>query len=313
VDWRPGAEMPTLRARAALLATVREFFAARTVLEVETPLLCCDTVTEPAVASYAITGEPRRFLQTSPEYAMKRLLAAGSGPIFQISRAFRAGEAGPRHNPEFSLLEWYRPEFDHNQLMSEVAELVTACLGRPSYSKISYRELFREVLNIDPFTADVSQLRSVAGNSLDVSFDSADRDLWLDLLLSHLIEPALVERGVCFVYDYPPSQAALARLGYSDGVEVGHRFELYVDGMELANGYFELTDARQQRLRFSEDNKRRLQAGLPILPLDERLLSALQSGLPECSGVALGLDRLLMCQLGKADIREVLAFDWTRC
>lgn len=281
------------------------------MLEVETPLLCSDTVSEPSVTSLQVEVEGR-FLQTSPEYAMKRLLAAGSGPIYQICRAFRAGEVGSRHNPEFSLLEWYRPGFDHHQLMAELADLITACLNRRDYSKTSYRRLFLDELNIDPFTIDTPTLRAVALDLVEVKFDSDERDVWLDLLLTHRLEPTLASRGICFVYDYPPSQGALARLGEVNGLQVAYRFELYVDGLELANGYYELTDADEQQLRFEHDNIKRRELGLTEIAADQRLLGALREGLPGCSGVALGLDRLLMCQLGESDIRKVLAFDWQR-
>jgi lysyl-tRNA synthetase class 2 len=316
VSWRPGAATPLLRQKAALLAAIRRFFARRGVLEVETPLLCSSGVTDPAIEPLMVergaSVRQTRYLQTSPEYAMKRLLAAGSGPIFQIAHAFRDGEAGRRHNPEFTLLEWYRPGFDHHRLMAEVAELVRHCLGERGLHHYSYRRLFLEHLGIDPFTAPVDELRQCARNHLDPGPLTGDRDLWLDLLLSHVIEPQLAGRGMCFVFDYPPSQAALARVDREGGVAVGQRFELYVDGVELANGYRELTDAAEQRRRFERDNVRRREYGLPERPLDERLLAALAHGLPDCSGVALGVDRLLMLAAGSSDIREVLAFDWER-
>ena len=244
---------------------------------------------------------------------MKRLLAAGSGPIFQIARAFRDGEAGSRHNPEFSLLEWYRPGFDLPMLMNEVAELLRCCLGENSTTICSYRQLFEEVLSIDPFGADIDTLRACASKVTDIGGLTGDRNLWLDLLLSHAIEPALCDRGICFVYDYPASQAALARIHSPGGTPVAQRFEVYVDGLELANGYFELTDPIEQRTRFEADNVRRREHGLPEHPLDEYLQAALAAGLPDCSGVALGLDRLLMLRTDKRDIREVLTFDWARC
>ncbi|TDG15603.1 EF-P lysine aminoacylase GenX [Seongchinamella unica] len=317
MNWRPSAAIEELRARAGLLARIRAFFASRDVLEVETPLLCSRGVTDPAIEPLCVDrgnslGAPR-FLQTSPEYAMKRLLAAGSGPIYQLARAFRDGEAGSRHNPEFSLLEWYRPGLDHHQLMTEVAELVTHCLGPQSVEYHTYRDLFRAELGLDPLTATVNQLQDRARESLDVGSLSGDRDMWLDLLMSHLVEPALADRGLCFVYDYPASQAALARVEEKEGQFVAQRFELYVRGMEIANGYCELTDASEQRRRFVADNRRRSDCGQAQRPLDEWLLSALESGMPACSGVALGVDRLLMLATGKTDIRQVLAFDWARC
>lgn len=314
MSWQGGASLSVLQARARLNEHIRTFFRERDVLEVETPLLCSSGVTDPSlepllVERGASISSPR-YLQTSPEYAMKRLLAAGSGPIFQISRAFRDGEAGARHNPEFSLLEWYRPGFDHHQLMTEVAELIQGCLGPKQVSYHSYRQLFLDTLGLDPFTATLQELEQRARHELDAGSLSGDRDLWLDLLMSHLVEPTLAGRGLSFVYDYPASQAALARIAERDGVSVGQRFELYVDGMELANGYLELTDAAEQRARFEADNRRRQEFCLPERPLDEFLLAAMEVGLPECAGVALGVDRLLMLVLGSEDIREVLAFDW---
>ena len=305
-----------LRARATLLAQIRKFFAAKDIVEVDTPLLCSSGVTDPAIEPLLVERgdslKHPRYLQTSPEYAMKRLLAQGSGAIYQIARAFRDGEAGARHNPEFTLLEWYRPGFDHHQLMAEVAELVTHCLGEHRLLKRSYRQLFQDLLGVDPFTASLAELEAVAHRHIDTGALGGDRDLWLDLLMSHLIEPQLVGADSCFVYDYPASQAALARVVEVDGMLVGQRFELYVDGLELANGYFELTDPVEQRRRFELDNARRREFGQAERPLDEFFLAALEAGLPSCSGVALGVDRLLMLVMGVSDIREVLAFDWAR-
>ncbi|MEZ5501782.1 MAG: EF-P lysine aminoacylase EpmA [Halioglobus sp.] len=317
MEWRPAADITSIRQRATLLSRLREFFAARSILEVETPLLCGTGITDPSIAPFTVrcgdAAKPPRYLQTSPEYAMKRLLAAFPEPIFQITRAFRDGEAGRRHNPEFSLLEWYRPGFDHHRLMTEVADLVRFCLGERPLLRYSYRELFLQQLQVDPFIADEADLEAVARRHLDPGALSGDRDCWLDLLMSHVLEPRLGIGEICFVYDYPASQAALAQIVAADDVQVGQRFELYVDGVELANGYCELTDAREQRLRFERDNARRRARGLSENPLDERLLAALEHGLPRCSGVALGIDRLLMLVTGASDIREVLAFDWERC
>ena len=316
MQWQPGATLGLLRARAALLARIRQFFASREVLEVETPLLSSCGITDPAIepliVERGLSLERPRYLQTSPEYAMKRLLASHGQPIFQLARAFRDGEAGARHNPEFTLLEWYRPGFDHHALMAEVAQLVCDCIGERVLHKYSYRQIFVELLGVDPFTATVAELESVARGQIDTGNITGQRDLWLDLLMSHFIEPRLTGRGMCFVYDYPASQAALARIEDCAGVMVGHRFELYVDGVELANGYFELLDGQEQRRRFEHDNARRRECALPERPLDERLLAALDHGLPECSGVALGIDRLLMLASGSRDIREGLAFDWER-
>ncbi|AQA20125.1 EF-P lysine aminoacylase GenX [Halioglobus japonicus] len=305
-----------LRARAGLYRQIREFFEHRQVLEVETPLLCSSGVTDPSIEPLMVERgqslSAPRYLQTSPEYAMKRLLAAGSGAIFQIARAFRDGEAGSRHNPEFSMLEWYRPGMDHHQLMAEVEAFLHHCLPGRAAHYFSYRALFLETLSLDPFTATDAELESRARETLDLGDLSGDRDMWLDVLMSHLVEPDLADRGMCFVYDYPASQAALARIGRVDSVNVGHRFEAYVDGVELANGYWELTDPAEQRRRFQADNARRRGLGLTERPLDEYLLQALERGMPACAGVALGLDRLLMLATGIDDIRQVLCFDWQR-
>lgn len=317
MQWRPAADLQALRQRAALLSTLRRFFAGREILEVETPLLCSRGITDPSIEPFLLAPDAgataTRFLQTSPEYAMKRLLAAFGEPIFQITKAFRHGESGARHNPEFSLLEWYRPGFDHHRLMEEVADLVGVCLGARPAQKFSYRQLFQERLGIDPFTAPIAELEALARQQLDPGDLRGARDLWLDLLMSHVLEPQLGRGTLDFVYDYPASQAALARIVNEGGVRVGQRFELYVDGVELANGYCELTDAAEQRQRFVHDNSLRRACGQQERAPDEYLLAALEHGLPNCSGVALGIDRLLMLLTGASDIKEVLAFDWRRC
>lgn len=299
-----------------MLADIRSFFLDRHVLEVDTPLLCSRGITDPALEPLLVEQgssiSEARYLQTSPEYAMKRLLASGSGPIYQIAHAFRDDESGRRHNPEFSLLEWYRPHLDHHGLMEEVAALVGGLLMREGSKKYSYRELFAEFLAVDPFNATAAELEAAARKVTDAGSLQGSREFWLDMLLTHAIEPALADSGMVFVYDYPAPQAALARIVEVDGVSVGQRFELYVDGVELANGYCELTDAAEQRRRFEEDNRRRLDAGKRELPIDENLLAAMVSGLPDCSGVALGIDRLLMLKTGIDDIRRVQSFSWDR-
>jgi lysyl-tRNA synthetase class 2 len=313
-DWRPAASPVALARRAELLAAVRGFFASRGVLEVETPLLASHGVTDPAIEPLVVQDGAMlcapRYLQTSPEYAMKRLLAAGSGPIYQLCKAFRDGEAGRRHNPEFTMLEWYRPGFDHHALMAEVAELLELCLGPGGWRKVSYAELFEEHFALDPHRADAAELAAVARAQLDTGDLELDRDGWLDLLLSHRIEPAL--EGIVCVYNYPASQAALARVDDSGPVPVAERFEFYVDGLELANGYHELADPAEQARRFAADNAARRRRGLAERAPDPRLLAALQAGLPPCSGVALGFDRLVMAATGAAGLDEVLAFPWGR-
>ncbi len=245
---------------------------------------------------------------------MKRLLAAGSGCIYQIARVFRDGEAGRHHNPEFTLLEWYRVGFDHHRLMDEVAELVTALLsGRVSLAepeRLSYRELFQRHLDLDPHRVGVTELAMRAearGVPIPQGMPTTQTDPWLDLLLTHCIEPRLDMGRLIFLYDYPASQAALARLRPGDP-PVGERFELYLNGVELANGFHELGNAGEQRRRFEAENAARQALGLPVAPIDENLLAALEAGLPDCAGVALGLDRLLMLAAGKKSLAEVLAF-----
>ncbi|MBL8251667.1 MAG: EF-P lysine aminoacylase GenX [Candidatus Competibacter sp.] len=319
--WAPGADWDTLRLRAELLARIRAFFAARRVLEVETPALSAAAIPDPHLASFSTryTGPgPRHgqalYLHTSPEFPMKRLLAAGSGCIYQIARVFRDGEAGRRHNPEFTLLEWYRVGFDHHRLMGEATELVEALLaGRLALSepeRVSYRDLFERHLRLDPHRATATELAACArrqGLRVPADLSADDPDPWLDLLLTHCIEPQLGQGRLSWVYDYPASQAALARLRPGDP-PVGERFELYLNGLELANGFHELGDAGEQRRRFEGENARRQASGLSPVPVDGALLAALDSGLPDCAGVALGFDRLVMLAAGKASIQEVIAF-----
>lgn len=290
-------------------------------MEVETPVCSAAAVTDPALDSLATlftgpgapSGKPL-YLHTSPEFAMKRLLAAGSGPIYQICKVFRDGEAGRYHNPEFTLLEWYRPDYDHHQLMNEVSELVRYVVAKPlSETRLSYQELFQSYLGIDPENASPESLR---GYAIEREIAGADRlritdcDTWLDLLLTHCIEPQMGP-GMLLVYDYPASQASLARIRPGT-VPLAERFELYLDGVELANGFHELADAREQRRRFQLDLEKRQQQNRPAPPLDERFLAALDAGLPDCSGVALGIDRLLMCIAGARHIDQVLCFPISR-
>ena len=315
-DWRPGISRAVLGERARLLASIRAFFAQRDVLEVDTPVLASFGVTDPAIEPLVVgqgtSPAAARFLQTSPEFAMKRLLADGSGAIYQLGKVFRDGEVGGRHNPEFTMLEWYRPGWKLDELIAEVGELVSACLAWQAWEVCSYRELFLNLLDIDPLTATRESLARAAGERVDTTGLLLDRDGWLDLLMSHCVEPALAGRGMVFVCDYPASQAALARVVERDGVRVAQRFELFAGGMELANGYLELLDPEQLRQRAQADNRRRRQAGQDERQLDPRLVAAMQAGLPDCSGVALGVDRLLMLKLGAATIGEVLPFDWSR-
>ena len=304
-----------LEERAGLLEGVRRFFRSRGVLEVDTPILSraagTDPALEPFVTSYQGPGEAkglRLYLQTSPEFHMKRLLAAGSGDIFQVCHAFRQGERGARHNPEFTLLEWYRTGFDHQQLMSEVAELVNTLLGGSlPMERISWQVLFQRGFGWDPLEVDRETLAATArGHGLG-GVELQERDQWLDLLMSHLLEPELGHGRLTFVHGYPASQASLARLCPEDP-RLACRFELYLEGMELANGFHELADPDEQLARFEADNRRRRELGQEPLPIDHRLVEALRQGLPDCAGVALGLDRLLMLKLGAERLDDVLSF-----
>nr|VFJ51965.1 MAG: lysyl-tRNA synthetase, class 2 [Candidatus Kentron sp. DK]VFJ53801.1 MAG: lysyl-tRNA synthetase, class 2 [Candidatus Kentron sp. DK] len=322
--WHPAAELAALRLRARILARIRAFFAERGVLEVETPLLASTTTTEPNLASIEARGAgfegPERvfYLQTSPESFMKRLLAAGAGPIFQLGKAFRAGEVGRHHNPEFTILEWYRPGFDSQALMDEVEALAGEVLGTGAGERIAYRDAFLRHAGLDPFQAPLPVLRDYARRLGLSSGDSRglDRDACLDLILSRVVQPALGP-GSVFITGFPASQAAMARLvprdpGDGGSPGIAERFEWFFDGIELANGYRELGDAHEQRARFLADGQRRDEKGLPSVPLDERLLGALAHGLPDCSGVALGVDRLVMLAASKTSLDEVLAFPFGR-
>jgi lysyl-tRNA synthetase class 2 len=319
----PTAGIEALRLRARLNAAMRAFFAERGVLEVETPVLSRGGNTEPNIAPFSLEfggrtdGAPRtRWLRTSPEYALKRLLAAGVGDCYELGRVFRDGEAGGRHNPEFTMLEWYRVGRDHRWLAEETAALVRAALalvGRGArLEHTTYRELYRARLGVDPFLASVEELRAALG-VVAVDPQGLVRDDWLDLLMTHRLQPGFDPGVMLAVHDWPATQCALARLRTGeDGVAVAERFELYLGPVELANGYHELTDAAEQRARFERDLAVRAGRGAAQPPLDEAFLAALAQGLPACAGVALGVDRLLMAMLGTDRIADVLAFDFAR-
>lgn len=315
--WEPMATRECLRLRARMKARIRRFFEQRGVLEVDTPMLATAAPTDPHVHSLQtrIAGEALpRFLHTSPEFPMKRLLAAGIGDCWQLARVFRDGERGRLHVPEFDLLEWYRTGFDHHALMEEVGALVHEVVAPerpvPSGLWMTYREAFRVHAGIDPFEDSMAEVRDAlcrAGVAGPAGLDEADRDAWLDCLLSAVVVPALPRDRLMFIHAWPISQAALARCEPDDPRQA-RRFELYWDGIELANGYHELTDAEEQRARFETDLERRGQAADPPPPPDERLLAALAAGLPDSAGVALGFDRLVMLAAGADTIDTVLAF-----
>lgn len=316
--WQPSAAAAELKLRANVLNNIRAFFAERDVMEVETPLMCHTSVTDPFIGSIPALYQPhpsepakRFYLQTSPEYAMKRLLAAGSGSIFQLCKAFRQGEHGRWHNPEFTMLEWYRLGFDHLQLMNETDALIQLILGTEPSDKITYHDLVAQQLGLDVDHASVADLKACAeANNVHVESEITDRDTWLTLLLSHCIEPHLGQERPCCIYNFPASQAALARIN-TDG-KTAARFEFYYRGLELANGFHELQDAAEQRRRFENNNLLRQTLGMETMPVDELFLSGLASGLPDCAGVALGIDRLIMLAGDKKSIQEVLSFDVSR-
>ncbi|WMC09923.1 elongation factor P--(R)-beta-lysine ligase [Oceanimonas pelagia] len=320
LPWFPSAELSMLRRRAELLACIRDFFAARGVLEVDTPTLAAAGVTDLHLENFVtrftgpgMAGGQDLYLQTSPEFHMKRLLAAGSGPIYQICKSYRNEESGRLHNPEFTMLEWYRPGFDHHRLMDEMAELLQGVLDCNEPERISYAAAFEQTLGVCPLTASLAELRN-AGRGLgadDLLAREDDRDTLLQLLFALGVEPRIGQQVPCFVYDFPASQAALARISPADA-RVAERFEVYYKGIELANGFHELSDAAEQRTRFDQDNVLRRARGLTEKPVDEYLLAALAAGLPDCAGVALGIDRLIMLALGADSLERVIAFPVTR-
>ena len=308
MSWRPLATIETIRQRARIYREIRTFFEHRDVCEVQTPLLSRFTNPDPQVASMmAFNQEQSLYLQTSPEFAMKRLLAAGSGSIYQICHAFREGERGRRHNPEFTLLEWYRVGFDYQVLMDEIELLIDHLSGKANiYRRIGYRDLLIEYAGIDFLNIELIHLREACGDLVSgTNASQLDFDQCLDLLISLVVSPTL--KGYLFVYDYPISQAALARANNKNPL-LAERFELFYGDLELANGFTELTDVSQQRSRFVQDNAYRVSKGMPKYPIDEQLLGALESGMPDCAGVAIGLDRLLMVLLELDSIDESLSF-----
>jgi len=312
-SWQPSAPKQNLAFRAQILKQIRHFFDSKNILEVDTPLLCHTSGTDPYIQSMTVPLDNKTYyLQTSPEYAMKRLLAAGSGPIYQICKAFRQDETGRNHNPEFTMLEWYRPGFTHHDLMNEMDELLQQLCQTPAADRKTYTQLFQEHLQLDPHQATLADCANAANaNHLSIAADITDKDTWLNLLMSHCIEPHLGKTSPCFVYDFPASQAALAKIIPSTP-PVAARFEVYYKGIELANGFYELQSPQEQRQRFENNLITRKEQGLPILPIDELFLAALAHGLPDCSGVALGVDRLIMLAAGHERLSDILSFDFTR-
>ena len=317
--WQPSASIPNLLKRAAIIAEIRRFFADRGVLEVETPCMSQATVTDihlfPFETRFVGPGHSQGmnlYLMTSPEYHMKRLLVAGCGPVYQLCRSFRNEEMGRHHNPEFTMLEWYRPTFSLSDLMHETSALLNVCLAerfselRPMV--LSYKHAFQDRLDINPLQATLEQLKETArrvGLNLDLG---DDRLAYMDLLFSHMVEPSLGFDTPVFLTDFPPEMASLAKVKTDeDGEQVAARFEVYIEGLELANAYDELVDADVLRQRFTTDNAERAAQGLTVMPIDEHLLAALPH-MPECSGIALGIDRLLMIAQNKLKLEQVITF-----
>ncbi len=318
-SWQPTADIETLKKRAQYLADVRFFFAERDTWEIETPILSSAAPTAPYLDSFTTDYSPigsgtkqTHYLQTSPEFAMKRLLAAGSGSIYQIARVFRNGEQGRQHSPEFTMLEWYRPGLSLYKLIDEVNALLQHVFQFDSVMRLSYRAVFEFFFKLNVLTCSDDEIKHCTQeriNSLPDDFET-DRDGWLELLMSYVVEPNLASLNLpLFIYDFPASQAQLAKIKHDQqGNAVADRFELYINGVEIANGYNELLDADELRGRFEADNKQRRQQDKPEMPPDENLLAAMQYGLPECSGVAVGFDRLIMLAVGEKEISQVQSF-----
>ena len=318
-DFLPKANLEVHRQRAEIMQRIRRFFDERNFFEIETPILSHDIVVDRylhpiGISKKEVTGvvgdaDEMLWMQTSPEFGMKRVLAAGAEAIYQICKSFRQGEMGDRHNPEFTMLEWYRCGDDMQSGMKLLSEFVEEILQKPATQERSYREAFSWFASVDPFDATIEELKSVArknGVSI-VDHEDNDRDGWLNLILSEVVEPQLGLESPVIVYDWPESQAALATVR-SEDPPVAERFEIYVDGVELANGYHELLDADELVKRNSINNQHRVKDGSHLLPEESRLLEAMKHGIPGCAGVALGIDRLVMLALGANSIREVVAF-----
>ncbi|RJX72339.1 elongation factor P--(R)-beta-lysine ligase [Vibrio sinensis] len=319
-NWQPTASIKQLRQRAAIIGQIRQFFAKRDVLEVDTPAMSHATVTDIHLHTFqtefvgpGYADGRKLYFMTSPEFHMKRLLAAGSGCIYQMNKAFRNEESGRFHNPEFTMLEWYRVGFDHHQLMDEMDSLLQLTLGTGSAERMTYQQAFLNVLGVCPLDGSMEELRKVAATLglSDIAETEEDRDTLLQLLFSMGVEEKIGQHVPAFVYDFPASQAALAKINPKDS-RVADRFEVYFKGIELANGFHELDNAQEQLARFEHDNATRIEMGLKSQPIDYHLIAALESGLPNCAGVALGVDRLIMLALGYDHIDEVTAFPFPR-
>lgn len=318
-NWKPGCSIELIHLRAKLLHEIRAFFYANNVLEVETPILCqaagTDPYLEPFTSQQSTAAEKNGlYLQTSPEFAMKRLLAANTQSIYQICKAFRQGESGRFHNPEFTILEWYRVGFNLQQLMDDVEHLLSQFIPMERFpdkaERISYSDIFVQYTGLNALQFDLAAYQSFAelqGYPEASELCGLDYAAWLDFLFSHSVQAHIGKTALCMVYDYPACLPSLARLNSANPLLV-ERVEVFLQGVELGNGYFELSDAQEQARRFEQDILLRERNGSAKVDKDERLLAALQSGLPDCSGIAIGLDRLLMVISQKNTIDEVLAF-----
>ncbi|BAX51694.1 TPA: elongation factor P--(R)-beta-lysine ligase [Photobacterium damselae] len=316
MTWQPTADVAMLKQRAKLIAAIRQFFYQRDVLEVDTPAMSQATVTDIHLHTFktefvgpGFADGQILYLMTSPEFHMKRLLSAGSGAIYQICKSFRNEESGRYHNPEFTMLEWYRPGFDHHQLMDEMDELLQLILGCQQAERMSYQQAFLNVLGVCPLEGSMLELKQAAAKLglSDIAEPEEDRDTLLQLLFSIGIEGKIGQEVPAFVYDFPASQAALAQINPTDN-RVAERFEVYFKGIELANGFHELANGDEQLIRFEADNHKRIEMGLEPQPIDMNLVNALRAGFPDCAGVALGIDRLIMLALGLKHIDQVTAF-----
>lgn len=319
-NWRPSASIEVLKQRALILQKIRQFFIERDVFEVDTPALSQATVTDQHLHSFTTqfnhpfaSKANTLYLQTSPEFAMKRLLSAGSGAIYQICKSFRNEESGRFHNPEFTMLEWYRPGFDHLQLMAEIDDLIQRVIGCDTAERVTYQNIFKQHLGCCPLTASLTDIKTLASQYgyAELAAAENDKDTLLMLLFSQHVEPKIGQSRPCFVMDFPASQAALAKISPTNAL-VAERFELYFQGIELANGFHELTDGPEQSRRFEQDNSKRQNMGLDIMPIDQHFIAAINFGLPPCAGVALGIDRLLMLALSCSKIDQVIAFENSR-
>ncbi|HIF9483053.1 TPA: elongation factor P--(R)-beta-lysine ligase [Photobacterium damselae] len=316
MTWQPTADVAMLKQRAKLIAAIRQFFYQRDVLEVDTPAMSQATVTDIHLHTFktefvgpGFADGQILYLMTSPEFHMKRLLSAGSGAIYQICKSFRNEESGRYHNPEFTMLEWYRPGFDHHQLMDEMDELLQLILGCQQAERMSYQQAFLNVLGVCPLEGSMLELKQAAAKLglSDIAEPEEDRDTLLQLLFSIGIEGKIGQEVPAFVYDFPASQAALAQINPTDN-RVAERFEVYFKGIELANGFHELANGDEQLIRFEADNHKRIEMGLEPQPIDMNLVNALRAGFPDCAGVALGIDRLIMLALDLKHIDQVTAF-----